>query len=329
MTYEDSRLQDVFEKAFEEGAKSFLSCTRFYSFFHIGFITFLCLQLLAFLLFFSYFSQSLIAACGLALFFLTVFSYLVLLFFFQAKKPQQLLAICSRFEEICSIAFPFPKEQPDFLLSRAHAFQEFAFFLTEQELDFYDPLIPIASLRPLIQKFTIWVHWKNFHQMKELLLEKTVRSLIAAVKVLPTDEEIHATLAVGYINLCKLYVHPKKLHSSLPWISPEYSSSSMKDSFSFYAQKAIEECKILQDLQPKNPWVLAHLAEIYHLQEKTQEEIHSCEELLSLTPNNTDLLFQLGVLYFQEGQPGKGLQIYKQLQEDCVDKAQRLIEYYA
>jgi hypothetical protein len=45
------------------------------------------------LIFFPYFSQSLAAACALALFFLTLFSYCVLLFFFQAKKEEQFLRI--------------------------------------------------------------------------------------------------------------------------------------------------------------------------------------------------------------------------------------------
>jgi len=102
----------------------------------------------------------------------------------------------------------------------------------------------------------------------------------------------------------------------------------MKQQFLLYSNKAIEEFKVLEDLSCRDPWVLAQLAEIYRLQEKAEEEIYQCEELLRLTPDNIELLFKLGVLYFQEGYSAKGLRIYELLQKDPSDKAIKLIQYY-
>jgi len=324
MTNHDSRFHPALENSFQEGFEAFRSCICFYGIFHISFISFLCLQLLSFLLFFSYFSKSLAAACGLAIFFLTLFSYFVLLFFFQAKKPEQFENIRVRFCE------SFPADSSESLLLQSQALEEFVLFLSKQELIFYSSFLRSKSIAPLIEKFKIWLYWKSFHQMKELLFFKSAEILISLVKISPTSIDIHANLAETYAKLCKLYVLPQKVDSSfsLPWISPEYLSPFMKEQFMFYSTKSIEEFKILEDLAPKDPWVLAHLAEIYRLQEKAQEEIIQCEELLKLTPYNMELLFKLGVLYFQEGYSAKGLKIYELLQKDPSDKARKLIEYY-
>ena len=329
MTTEENRFHFALEAAFQEGYDAFKSCIRFYGLFHVSFISFLGLQLLSFLLFFSYFSKSLTAACGLALFFLTLFSYFVLLFFFQAKKPQQLLTIRSRFCETCQSLLAIPKEDPESLLTVSRALEEFAFFLGKKEPSFYASSFTIKALVPLALKFTIWLHWKNFHQMKELFLTQSIETIISLIKRAPTNLELHAALAESYTKLSKLYIHPQKIQEdTLPWISPEYSSSFMNEQFLLYSGKAIEEFKILEDLAPKDPWVLVHLAEIYRLQEKAEEEIRHCEELLKLTPDNGDLLFQLGVLYFREGYSAKGLKMYELLQNDSSEKAGKLIQHY-
>jgi tetratricopeptide (TPR) repeat protein len=330
MTTEENRFHSALENAFQEGYNSFKSCIRFYGLFHVSFISFSCMQLLSFLLFFSYFSKSLMAAFGLALFFLTLFSYFVLLFFFQAKKPQQLLTIRARFCETSQSLLHLSKEDPQALLTVSRALEEFALFLSKKEPSFYASSFTLKAFLPLALKFKIWLHWKDFLQMKQLFFQQSIEIIISLIKKAPTDLELHACLAESYTKLCKLYVHPQKMQmeSVLPWISPEYSSSFMHEPFLLYSGKAIEEFKILEDLAPKDPWVLAHLAEIYRLQERAEEEIRHCEELLKLTPDNGELLFQLGVLYFKEGYSAKGLKMYELLQNDSSEKAGKLIQYY-
>ncbi len=58
MPDQSHRFPPILEIALHGGYESFKSCIRFYGLFHISFISFLCMQLFAFLLFFSYFSQS-------------------------------------------------------------------------------------------------------------------------------------------------------------------------------------------------------------------------------------------------------------------------------
>lgn len=256
------------------------------------------------------------AACGLALFFLTLFSYFVLLFFFQAKKPQQ-------FSSLQNQLLSFLAQDDAF--SRSQILEEFTHFLASEEPVFYKSSIPIPALAPILQKFNIWMHWKHFHQMKELLLEQSIQELNSLVKKTPTNLEVHGKLAETYTKLCKLYLPPK----NLSWVSPEYVGPHLKGMFQIYSQKAVEEFKILEDLSSQDPWALAGLAEIYRLQEKAEEEISQCEKLLELTPDNSDLLLQLGILYFQKGHASKGLKIYELLQRDSSTKAEQLIQYYS
>ena len=91
--------------------EKFKAHTKFYGLFHTLFISFLAMQVLSFCLFFSLLSKSLFAAIALALFFFTLFSYFVLLFFFQTKKPQQLLTLRQEFLDRCLPYLP-PKEDP-------------------------------------------------------------------------------------------------------------------------------------------------------------------------------------------------------------------------
>ena len=154
--------------------------------------------------------------------------------------------------------------------------------------------------------------------------------MVEIVKEAPTDLEIHGNLAKTYTDLSKLYVHPKNSESfsTKLWISPEYSSEQMQEKFLFYSKKAIEEFKILEEYSPKNPWVYAHLAEIYRLQEKPDLEMKEYEKLLEVSPENLEALFRLGVLYFQLGYNAKGLKSYEALLNESPQKAKELIEHY-
>ena len=58
------------------------------------------------------------------------------------------------------------------------------------------------------------------------------------------------------------------------------------------------------------------------------EEIREYETIISLSPEDTDALFKLGKLYFEQGQNASGLRIYEQLMHSDAEKADRLINCY-
>ena len=321
--------QHTFESISKKLYSDFKDCSVFYARFHVAFLSFLFLQLFSFLLFFSYFSKLTVSAVALALFFITLLSYFILSFFFQAKKPQQFLSLREDFLNSCQKLYASNEDRHAVHLALSEAASTTSDFLTEQEDLFYSFGSLFSAIAPLIEKLRIRLHWKNFHSMKELLLLLSIEELISLIKYTPTNLEAHTALAQSYAKLSLLYIHPNKTReSSLIWIPPEYSSAQMQNKFMSCSERAIEELKILQEYGSVAPWIHAKLAEIYHLQEKPQEEIHEHEELLKIAPDDQEVLFRLGVLYFQQGHNGKGLKIYEILQKNASTKAENLIEYY-
>jgi len=327
---ENSILAKTRKSSRENFLLKFRSLTRFYALFHIAFIVALFLQLLSMLLFFSFLTKSTWAAIAIAAFFLTLFSYFVLHFYFQAKKPQQFLELRHEFNDNCIAHLPLEKGSIDYHLSLMNAFLEIAHDLTNKESSFYSVSRSLKTLSPLLEKFSIWVHWKDVHKMKELLLLSSINETVAVVKIRPTNLEAHASLASVYLNLSKIYLDPRKVNPESPllWISPEYASKIMQEKFHSASDRAIEELKILNEYAPNDPWIHAELAQIYHDKELPELEINEYETLLKIRPSDQELLYRLGVLYFEQGHNSQGLKVYEQLKAADEEAAESLIGHY-
>lgn len=308
----------------------FKAITRHFALFHLLYFGLALLEIFLFLLFFSFFAKSALMAFCLAGFFLTGFSYFVLLFYFQAKKPQQMFQLRSQYRIACKKALPFSPGTSEYHLSLAQAFYRLIEALDKQEQTYYPFLSSFKTLAPLMEKFSIWAHWKDVHSMKELLLFFALEEQMQLVKAMPTDIEAHASLANAYVALSKLYMDPNKKDLTEPpiWVSRDYSSPEMQQKFQTAAECAIEEFTILDDYTPRDPWVHAQLASLYHDLELPEEEIREYETLLAISPDNKEVLLRLGILYFQQGHNSRGLKIYEQLKREEGAKAEELISYY-
>lgn len=322
--------QEQMEKHAATAIEDFKEITRQYSVFHICFFTIACLELLAFALFFSFLTKSTILAFSLAGIFLTGFAYFVLLFYFQAKKPEQLLAVRHTFLENCQDSLPFEKGSSEFHFSLGAALYHLLNQLHRQEYTYYNLPSTFKTLAPLMQKFSVWCHWKDLHQMKEFLLLMMIKEHIELVKIEPTDLETHSGLANSYRLLAKHYQDPRIANPQAEhlWISPEYQSIEMLKKFEKTSWRAIEEYKILDYYAPNEPWVHAQLASIFHDLNLPQEEIKEYEAIISIAPQDRDTLFRLGILYFEQGLNAQGLKLYEQLKKMHDSKAEELLSYY-
>lgn len=325
-SFNTALFEDRLGKSCAEALAAFKHITRWYAFFHIFFFTLGLTEVLSFLLFFSFFTKTSILAFSLAGLFLTTFSYFVLLFYFQAKKPEQLSQLRAFYLKICKETVPFQPATPEYHLALVHAIYRLVHDLQYQEYQYYSLPKFFESLRPVIEKFSVWTHWKDVHQMKEILLFVAIQELIDLIKSRPTDLEAHASLANAYLMLSKLYKAPEERPNS--WIPPEYFSAPMQEKFRNAANFAIEEFRILDHYAPEDPWVYAQLAAIYHDLHLPEEEIRAYETLLKISPDDKEVLFRLGVLYFEQGQNAKALQIYDLLKGTKADKAEALISHY-
>ncbi len=325
-----SEFKDQTDRFCTEALDDFKQVTRQYALFHITFFCIGVIELAAFVLFFSFLTKTTIFAFSLAGLFLSVFTYFVLLFYFQAKKPQQLLDVRSRFLQACKASMPFPPGSPGYHLAISDSLQRMLTTLHRQEYSYYSLPAYFETLSPLMQKFSVWTHWKDLHQMKELLLLLIIKEKIELVKLKPTDLEAHAHLADAYLALSRLYMDPRKLYLNEEhlWVSPEYSSSEMLEKFHKTSLRAIEEYRILDSYVPNDPWVHAQLAGIYRALDRPQEEMREYEAILKVSSSDREVLLRLGILYFEHGFSAQALRLYEALKQNNDPQAEELIACY-
>jgi tetratricopeptide (TPR) repeat protein len=318
------------ELSIETFIKKFSSLTLKYAAFHIIFFVIGFAQILTLLLFFSFFSKTTWSAIALASLFLTTFSYLVLHFYFQARKPQQFLELRQEFQNESRRGLPTSTPPLKLHFAQAKAFTNLSTHLHEIEGNYYPIPAFFKTLAPLMKKFSVFMHWKDVHKIKELLLLSSINETVSVVKLMPTDLDAHANLATAYLSLANIYIHPSKLSptSSLPWVSPEYSSKIIRDKFHSATDRAIEELSIINEYAPNNPWVHHQLAEIYRQKNLEHLEIQEYEILLKIQESDDRLLHRLGILYFNQGYNSKGLNIYQQLISKNQSLAEDLISHY-
>ncbi|MBS3905222.1 MAG: hypothetical protein KGZ39_07845 [Simkania sp.] len=302
----------------------FKKITRFYVLFHLFFAVLALAEIFSFAVFFSFWIHSAAIAFLIASFLLGGFSYFVLLSYFQTKKPQQLYELCQTFLTGCHGHLC-----TDDHLSLAHAIYRAVQQLDRMEGDYY--VLPFSwnTLNTLLKKFSIYCHWYDVLKMKELLLFEALSEHLQLIKKEPTDLEAHAALAEGYLKLASLYKEPTTTEEDAPpWIPPYYTTKPMLDKLTKTCERAIEEFKIIEAYVPRDPWVHAQLANVYHDLGEAEKEISEYETMLKISPQDRTVMFHLGVLYFQQGKTAQGLQMYDHLHKLRDDKAPVLLSYY-
>ena len=145
---------------------TFRKITRFHALFHIGFFILGVIELFAFVLFFSFFTKSTILAFTLAGIFLTLFSYFILSFYLQAKKPEQFFNLKDGIISSVTESFSLESNTTEYHVAVAEGLDRFLQGLTGKESTYYQVPLSFETLSFLLQKFSIWVHWKDFHQSK-------------------------------------------------------------------------------------------------------------------------------------------------------------------
>ncbi len=294
------------------GLKQFKKIIRSYVFFHLFFLGLLAGEVITFFLSLTLLFQTSLIALSLAAILLTGFAYLILLFYFQTKKPEQFLELRNFFMLLCKKGLPKNLICSEYHLSLANSAYRFAAYLTKEEGQLYTLPPQIGSLNQAMRKVTNLCHRKDMQRMKEVLFLVSISEHIQLIKNAPTNLEAHASLANAYVALSRLY----------------QKDSSEHEKFQTAAKKAIQEYIIIDHLSPNDPWVHAQLASCYHDLKMHVEEISQYEKVLELCPEDKQILFRLGILSFQQGENARGLKIYEKLKEMQFSRADELIDFY-
>ncbi|MBB65460.1 MAG: hypothetical protein CMO81_10390 [Waddliaceae bacterium] len=274
--------------------------------------------------------HSSVFAVGLAVLFLTLFSYFVLRLYFQAQQEEKLLELSDSYLDDAKEAIQYQEGVPEHHLALAKAAARISNSLKYREYQYFKAPSFFNYLNPLLRKLSCWWHWQNIFHFRELLLQAAIEEHIKLIKLEPTNLEVHAALANAYIMMSNLYADPRKQgdFNAEYWLAPERISKTMDMKFRETASRAIEEFKILNDYAPDDPWVHYQLAYSYHDLQMPEEEIKQYEIILKLRPNDLETRIKLGTLYFQNGLTAKGLQLYDQLKHAHPQEAESLIKFY-
>ncbi len=146
--FDDSYFQHHLPQIYRTVLKDFRRIVQSHLFFHIFFLVLLAGELIAFL---PFFSTSAMAALALGVLFLTGFSYLVLHFYTQARKPERLILLKEAFIDSCRRHSPAPVGEAQHHLSIADALLKLASYLEDFEKNFYR-LPPFMS--PIFSKLS-------------------------------------------------------------------------------------------------------------------------------------------------------------------------------
>lgn len=327
--HSDYELHTEIAKLCSEYQESFKSITRQYAFFHIIFFLFTLIELSILVLFFTFLTKPAVIAFTLAGIFLTTFSYFMLHFYFQAKKPQQMQDMHHQFIQDCIHYISSSHDLVEYHLFLSQTLHIFLNTLSYQELQYYSLPLQSKAISSLMEKFSVWMHWKDLYLMKEKILFSIIEQHVEYVKLYPTDLQAHAGLGKAYLELANLYCHPDKIcEKKLPWISPEYDSEEFQTKFTKSCYRAIEEFHILDAYSPEDPWVHVQLAGIYHSLDEPLKEIEHYEKVLAVVEKQEQILLRLGTLYFQNGASAKGLQLYEKLKQINEQAAAELLSQY-
>ena len=320
---------DYFQQRLPQQYKSVLNefqkIAKQFFLFHTIFISTLLIECIALFPLGAAFSRSTFLALGLGVLFLTLFSYLILLFYQQAKKPEQIRLLLHRFIESCKSAIGLPEKMAQHHLNIADALLKLAAYLdVNEERSFFFP----KFLYPFIARSTSFCYLKDVFYFKQLLMHAAIDEHLEQIRATPTDLEVHASLASAYVLLSQLYKAPKEADET-PFHAMYHKNITLfEEQFERASKLAIEEFEILNQYAPNDPWIHEQLAMGYRNLGLYQKEIAEIELLLKLKAHDRELLFRLGSLYFEQNQNARGLEIYEQLKQSNFKRAEELISGY-
>lgn len=307
----------------------FQKILRSFTLFNLFFLLLIISEIVYFFVQLTVLVQTFTMAIHFALIFATVFCYFTLHMYVSMQKAAKLVQLKSDFAQACRKVNQ-EIDETDRHLTAAYACCKCAAELHGLEYQIYKCPSWWIFLSSTFEKLNCWWFWQDTHFMKELLLQECVSEHIKVVRMDATDPEAHAGLANAYVILSGLYVDPRTVEGldDDRWIPPAKYNEEFHAKFRSAAEKAIEEYKILSHYAPHDPWVHAQLAYSYHDLQMHREEIKEYETLLQLCPDDKEILYKLGKLYFEQGQNAKGLEVYENLKRSHYKKGETLIHFY-
>jgi cob(I)alamin adenosyltransferase len=293
----------------------------------VGLLSSFTAEILLFLFFLAVLPKPALLALLIGIGFLTLFAYLVLLFYFQTKKPEQIVDLRDKFVRGCREILAVPQGAVEQHLAVSKAALRFVSQLDNYEYGYYTNNT-FEILHPALRKLGAFLHKEDMFTFRELLLFSAISEHLEQIRKTPADLEIHSSLAQLYVTLFRLYLTMQKEARQWKQAFSKKQVKKLPQKFQKAALWAVEEFIILKEYSPNDPWVHAQLARSYRALERKEDEAKEYEELLQLRPYDYEILFRLGQIYFELGRNAQGLRIYEKLKQVPSVKASDLLASY-
>lgn len=324
---EDDPFQSALPLHYRSILSSFRKVCKSFAFFNGLFLLIGLLELSSFC-FLLPLNESAVIAIVLSILFLTLFSYFVLLFYFQAKKPEQIDDLIQKFISSCQSSLGGSSDLTSHHLHVAEALYKLSQYLTDYESKLLPTTEQATQLSRLVSFFSRKMYWKDVFNFKQQLLRAAIAEHLRQIRLTPTDLELHASLANVYVAISQIYQEPKEQETGSRLRFYKKHAALFQEKWKLYGNLAIEEFQILNHYAPNDPWIHEQLASGFRALSMPHEEIREVELLLKLRPNDREVLFLLGTLYFEQGLNAKGLRIYEELKQIGFLNAENLIATY-
>ena len=320
--------EDQIQQTLKAAVARFDGMTRSSALVHFLFCGALIGEVISLIVLMTFLIQSSLLALALAILFFTFFSYLIYRVYEQTSKPEKLQDMLELILDSCKTLIHYQENVPEHLMRLANVCCRLSDQLEGKDYAYYRPFKRLSFLVPFFEKISLWLHGQDVYRIREVLLQAAIHEHLKMVRYEPTNLNVHAHLANAYVMLSGIYLPLLKKQSAEPKLYFREQDRLFEEKFRKTAQKAIEEFKILLDYAPHDPWVHMQLAYSYHDLKMPLEEIKEYETILQINPNDHEVLYKLGTLYFQEGMNAKGLRIYEALRHHHYKKAESLISLY-
>ncbi len=295
--------------------------SSFHLLFHISCILLLSLQILLFVGLLVYQPKSPYVAGLLFSCILTLFSYLILLFYYQAKKPQDFQDLRRYFIQACRKEIEEQRPNQEEHLFLAKAAESLTGKLAKNQFYF--------TKNSSFSSFIRLLRFKDVEKMQELLMYAAIQEHIEKIKLDPLDAETHLSLAKSYLAMYRLYQSPFEEPLSRFWIVQRVIQTEKRQKrVDASLLLAMEELKIGLSNKVDDGWALLELANCYEALNHKESELETLKKLQLLHNVDDSLLLRIGKIYFTLGKIAEGLEIFSLLKNRNVHLSFELIDSY-
>ena len=261
-------------------------------------------------------------------FFLTIFTFFVMLFYFQAKKPEHFIQLKDKFVSSCRRGISMPRGAAEHHLILAQHILHFVSYLHNFEYNLYLPSKKRGMFVSFIKTLSHFFHEDDVFKMKEIFYYAAIEEHVEQIRFTPVDLEVHASLANCYVSLARVYLNAKQIIDGKCKRKKNKYENYFEQKFQLSSLRAIEELNIINDSAPNDPWVHAQLAQCYHSLEMKKKEAQEYEKILEISEKDQEVQFRLSKIYFQLGKNSNALKLYEKLRLGNYKNADSLLNYY-